>query len=278
MSPADGGSGRRCSRRAASSRWSSPTCATMAGRRHDERPDHLHGRDRQRGARAARLHRVHPRPGVGRLQPHLAAARRVVPDALRARRVHHRRRRGWRGGHLLLGSPRVLTIAPARRWTAPVAAYNPPPMSIPAQRAADGLDLSALDAITDAVESGAGVPEVIRAAARALDASLVRVDRGGTVLAAGARSPADERSLVAGGAGVDTLDLRVADEPVGALRMRARSDPGAALLKLVTTLVASEVERVRAPERASEEALAGFLRAIMARRRPPRRAHPPPPR
>jgi len=145
------------------------------------------------------------------------------------------------------------------------AAYNPVPMSIPAQRAADGLDLTALEAITDAVESGAGLPEVIRAAARALDASLVLVDRGGSVLAAAARSPADERSLLAGGAGVETLDLRVADEPVGALRMRTRSDPGAALLRLVTTLVASEVERVRAPERASEEALAGFLRAIMAR-------------
>src|SRR4051812_50147488 len=72
-------------------------------------------------------------------------------------------------------------------------------MSSPAQRAADGLDLSALDAITDAVESGAGLPEVIRAAARALDASLVLVDRGGTVLAAATRSPADERSLLAGG-------------------------------------------------------------------------------
>jgi sugar diacid utilization regulator len=141
-------------------------------------------------------------------------------------------------------------------------------MSSPAQRAADGLDLSALDAITDAVESGAGLPEVIRAAARALDASLVLVDRGGTVLAAATRSPADERSLLAGGAGVETLELRVADAPVGLLRMRRRSDAdpaGPALLRLVATLVASEVERVRAPERASEEALAAFVRSIMAR-------------
>ena len=143
-------------------------------------------------------------------------------------------------------------------------------MSSPAQANGSGLDLGALDAITDAVESGAGLPAVIRAAARALDASLVLLDRGGTVLAAAARSPADERSLLAGGAGVDTLDLRVADEPVGALRMRARSDPGAALLRLVTTLVASEVERVRAPERASAEALTAFLRAIVARDLPAR--------
>ena len=143
-------------------------------------------------------------------------------------------------------------------------------MSTPAQANGSGLDLGALDAITDAVESGAGLPAVIRAAARALDASLVLLDRGGTVLAAAARSPADERSLLAGGAGVDTLDLRVADEPVGALRMRVRSDPGAALVRLVTTLVASEVERVRAPERASEEALTAFLRAIVTRELPAR--------
>ena len=138
-------------------------------------------------------------------------------------------------------------------------------MSIPAQRSTAGLDLSALDAITDAVESGAGLPEVIRAAARVLDASLVLVDRGGTVLAAAVRSPADERSLLAGGSGVEALELRVADEPVGALRMRPRSEPGATLLRLVTTLVASEVQRVRAPERASEQALEAFVRAIMSR-------------
>jgi DNA-binding PucR family transcriptional regulator len=138
-------------------------------------------------------------------------------------------------------------------------------MSMPAPRPAAGPDLSALDAITDAVESGAGLPEVIRAAARALDASLVLVDRRGSVLAAATRSPADERSVMSGGNGVESLDLRVADEPVGVLRMRARSDPGAGLLRLVTTLIASEVERVRAPERASEQALTGFLRAIMAR-------------
>jgi sugar diacid utilization regulator len=138
-------------------------------------------------------------------------------------------------------------------------------MSIPAQRSAAGPDLTALEAITDAVESGAGLPEIIRAAGRALDASLVLADRGGTVLAVAARSPADERSLLAGGDGVDALELRVADEPVGTLRMRARSDLGAALLRVVTTLIASEVERVRAPERASEQALAGFLRALLAR-------------
>src|SRR5918997_1548165 len=128
-----------------------------------------------------------------------------------------------------------------------------------------GLDLTALDAITEAVESGAGLPDVVRAAARALEASLVLLDRAGSVLAVAARSPADERSLLDGAAGVATIELRVADTPVGQLRMRARAEPGAALVRLVTTLVASEVERVRAPARASQEASAAFLRAILGR-------------
>jgi sugar diacid utilization regulator len=131
-----------------------------------------------------------------------------------------------------------------------------------------GLDLSALDEITQAVESGAGLPEVARAAARALEASLVVVDATSAVLAVAARSPADEQSLTDGGPGVETLELRVADEPVGLLRIRFRGDadgPGPALLRLVTTLVASEVERVRAPERASQAAVASFLQALLDR-------------
>jgi len=128
-----------------------------------------------------------------------------------------------------------------------------------------GLDLAALDSITEAVESGAGLPDVVRAAARALEASLVLLDRSGSVLAVAARSPADERSLLDGAAGVATIELRVADAPVGQLRMRARAQPGPALVRLVTTLVASEVERVRAPARASQEASATFVRAILNR-------------
>ncbi len=128
-----------------------------------------------------------------------------------------------------------------------------------------GLDLDSLDAITEAVGSGAGLPDVVRAAARVLEASLVLLDRAGSVLAVAARSPADERSLLDGAAGVVTIELRVADTAVGQLRMRARAEPGPALVRIVTTLVASEVERVRAPARASQEASAAFLRAIIGR-------------
>ena len=142
-------------------------------------------------------------------------------------------------------------------------------MSTPAPRTPAGIDLEALDAITAAVESGAGLPEVIRAASRALDASLALSDRTGAVLAVAARSPADERSLVAGGEGVETVELRVADEPVGRLRMRPRSAdeaPSPGVLRVVVALIASEVERVRAPARASEQAVGEFLRDVLGRR------------
>jgi sugar diacid utilization regulator len=134
-------------------------------------------------------------------------------------------------------------------------------------REAAALDLGSLDAISQAVVSGAGLPEVIRAAARALDASLVLIDRSSAVLAVAARSSHDERMLMADGPGVETHELRVGDTVVGRLRVRGRADAvaGPALLRLVTTLVASEVERLRAPERASEAAQEAFLEAIVRR-------------
>ncbi len=125
-------------------------------------------------------------------------------------------------------------------------------------------DLAALAAITDAVEAGAGLPEILRASAKALDASLILIDRSAAVLAVAARSPADERSLMRDAEDVTTIELKVADSTVGRLRMRAREQPpDGSLLRLVTTLIASEVERVRAPERASEEAAASFQRAVL---------------
>lgn len=124
-------------------------------------------------------------------------------------------------------------------------------------------DLQALGAITDAVESGAGLPEVVRAAAKALQMSLVVLDRTGAILAVAARSSSDERSLVDRARGVRTMDLRVADDVVGELRLRGPREPATALLRLVTTLIASEVERLRAPERASQEAATTFLHAAV---------------
>ena len=132
------------------------------------------------------------------------------------------------------------------------------------QTGAAAPDLAALAAITDAVEDGAGLPAILRAAARALDTSLILIDRSATVLAVAARSPADERSLMRDADDVTTIELKVAESTVGRLRMRASERPtDASVLRLVTTLIASEVERVRAPERASEEAATSFMRAVL---------------
>jgi sugar diacid utilization regulator len=125
-------------------------------------------------------------------------------------------------------------------------------------------DLGALGAMTEAVESGHGLPEVVRAAARALDASLVLIDRSSAVLAVAARSTADERALMRDAPGVETVELRVGDAVVGRLRLRARAEVAPAVLRIATTLIASEVERVRAPELASEEAATTFQRAVLS--------------
>jgi DNA-binding PucR family transcriptional regulator len=131
-------------------------------------------------------------------------------------------------------------------------------------------DFAALDAITDAIESGAGLPEVVRAAAKALEASLAVTDAWGATLAVAARSPAEERSLLSKGKGVSSTPLRLGETVVGALHMRLQDDgrssaPSASMERLLVTMIASEVERVRAPERVSETASADFLRAVLRR-------------
>ena len=98
-------------------------------------------------------------------------------------------------------------------------------VSSPARKEAALPDLGALSAMSDAVESGLGLPEVVRAAARALDASLVLIDRSSSVLAVAARSTADERSLMRDAEGVETHELRVGDAVVGRLRLRAARRP-----------------------------------------------------
>jgi sugar diacid utilization regulator len=140
-------------------------------------------------------------------------------------------------------------------------------VSSPARKEAAPPDLGALGAMSEAVESGLGLPEVVRAAARALDASLVLIDRSSAVLAVAARSTADERLLMRDGDGVETHELRVGDAVVGRLRLRPRGGPpSAAVLRIATTMIASEVERLRAPDRASEAAQAAFLTALFQRR------------
>jgi DNA-binding PucR family transcriptional regulator len=126
-------------------------------------------------------------------------------------------------------------------------------------------DAATLDALADAVESGAGLPAVARAAARVLDASVALIDRSGAVLAVAGASPDQERKLLEGGERVKTIELRVADAAVGELRYRAKAAPDAAIARMVTTLLALELERSRAPEWESEEMAGVFVGAVLGR-------------
>ncbi len=128
-------------------------------------------------------------------------------------------------------------------------------------------DPGSLEELSAAIEAGAGMPAVARAAGRSLDASVALIDRASNVLAVAAASPDEERKLLAGGAGVEVVELRVADTSVGELRWRPRGEdePDAALLRMVATLVGLELERTRSPEWATEEAAGDFVRALLSR-------------
>ena len=129
------------------------------------------------------------------------------------------------------------------------------------------LDLGALEAITDAVEAGRRAARGrARGGARARrlagpDRPLERGARGRGALvrrrarADGRRARRRRRTSCAS-----------ATRSSAGCALRGRSgEPPPALLRLVTTLIASEVERVRAPERASEAAQEAFLRAVLHR-------------
>jgi hypothetical protein len=60
-------------------------------------------------------------------------------------------------------------------------------------------EANTLNALSEAVESGAGLPAVARAAARVLGASVALIDRSGAVLAVAGASPDQEKKLLAGG-------------------------------------------------------------------------------
>ncbi|MBA2420440.1 MAG: helix-turn-helix domain-containing protein [Thermoleophilaceae bacterium] len=136
-----------------------------------------------------------------------------------------------------------------------------------ASGAAQGSFLELFEQVSEAVESGAGLPSVARAASRALDASAIVLDSSCNVLAVACASPDDERAVMAGEGTSDSVELRVADSAVGELRFRTRGEvPEPALLRMVATLIALEVDRSAAPERASEAAVRDFLEDLVSRR------------
>jgi sugar diacid utilization regulator len=145
---------------------------------------------------------------------------------------------------------------PARQTGGPAAAADDP-----------RTFLEALDAVSEAVESGAGLPAVARAAGRALAASVIVLDAAASVLAVACESSEDERAVMAGERGAQRVELRVAELPVGQLRFRPHgAPPQPALLRLVANLLALEVDRAKAPARATEAAVGDFLEDMLARR------------
>ena len=136
--------------------------------------------------------------------------------------------------------------------------------SKPAESPAASAFLGAVAEVTAAIETGAGLPEVARATSRALTSSVIVVDASGGVLAVACASPADERAVLSEG---EVTELRVGGEVVGELRHRSRDRaPGPDLVRWLATLLALEVQRSRAPERASEAAIADFLSDLLDRR------------
>ncbi|HYI35993.1 MAG TPA: helix-turn-helix domain-containing protein [Thermoleophilaceae bacterium] len=139
------------------------------------------------------------------------------------------------------------------------------PKSEPTAPASPVLD--AFAEVSEAVESGAGLPAVARAAAQAMEASVIVLDARSSILAVACQSPEDERAVLAAEGSTEVAPLRVADEDVGELRLRPRGVPPApVLLRMVTTLIAQEVDRAQAPERASEAAVADFLSDLLSRK------------
>jgi len=137
------------------------------------------------------------------------------------------------------------------------------------RKAGSGADKRSapLDALSDAVESGAGLPSVARAAATALSASVALIDRSSAVLAVAAASPSEEQKLLSGGEGVEGIELRVADAAVGELRYRARRGvkPDRITTRMVSTLLALELERSRSPEWEADRLAGDFVAAVLSR-------------
>ncbi|MCK9249276.1 MAG: helix-turn-helix domain-containing protein [Solirubrobacteraceae bacterium] len=125
-------------------------------------------------------------------------------------------------------------------------------------------DAGPLTAIAAAVSDGAGLPTLARAVARALDAGIVIADRGGAVLAVAARSRDEERRLLSSRGDLDATTLLVAGEATGSVVLQHRGDPDPGLVAVVLAVVALEVERVRAPTRATQEEAAAFCGDLLA--------------
>ena len=101
-----------------------------------------------------------------------------------------------------------------------------------------------------------------------LGTSVAVIDRSSVVLAVAAASSSEEGKLLGNGEGVDSVELRVADAVVGELRFRTKggASSDAPLARMVSALLALEVERSRSGDWASDEAAGEFVNAVLERR------------
>jgi DNA-binding PucR family transcriptional regulator len=140
------------------------------------------------------------------------------------------------------------------------------PSKTKARTPAAAAPAGSLDALSEAVESGAGLPAVARAAAKVLGASVAVIDRSTAVLAVAAATPDEEKRLLSEGEGVASVELRVADAAVGELRYRSKGEgPDAATARMVSTLLALELERSRSPQWESDRLSGDFVLAVLSR-------------
>src|SRR5215211_3345220 len=273
----------------------------MRPRAHEQDRDHLCHRRLLRGVRRGRLRGPDRRPGVVGVHQAVAAPGGHLPVSVRpCGALGDRGRagppRGPALGSRVLTAPGAASLRPRSlacgsrprgvgfgRFACeatPVARQNGRPYPsaalmegsvhpLPARPATSSASANpgSFDELCTALEQGAGIPEVLRAAARALEASLVLIDPSSSVLAVATRSPTEERSLMTRAAGVEATELRIAGDVVGQLRLRShtRAPVPADRLLVVRALLAGELARVRAPERVSEEASASFVRAVLRR-------------
>ncbi|MGI8462611.1 MAG: PucR family transcriptional regulator [Solirubrobacterales bacterium] len=124
-----------------------------------------------------------------------------------------------------------------------------------------------LAAIVVAVEGGAGLPALARAAADSLGSSVAVIDRAGSVLAVADASASQEKELLTGSERVSNHELRVGEAVVGELRLRPRGAdaPEDASIGLIGAVLALAVERARSPEWASDRLAGDYVRAVLDR-------------
>lgn len=127
------------------------------------------------------------------------------------------------------------------------------------------VDLAAVSRVAAAARDGEGLPDLVRAIATLLGASVAVRDEHGTVHAVAARSSADEQVLLGGGDRLEQTALTSAGVACGVLLIRrpaAAARPPQELEQLIAALVAERLAGLRAPERPDSGRAERLLRRL----------------